>query len=115
MDCDPLFMEQMFNNLIDNSLKYGRPGGTTGVRVWQEEDVIRIQIKDDGIGISQEELPRVFERFYRGGQDHADGNPEEGAGLGLPIARWIIEAHQGIIKVESKPGEGTVFQIWFPA
>lgn len=115
MDCDPLFMGQMFNNLIDNSLKYGRPGGTTGIRIWQEEDMIRIRIRDDGIGISEEDLPRVFERFYRGSQDHADGNPEEGAGLGLPIAKWIVEAHQGIISVESKPGEGTVFQIWFPA
>ena len=115
MDCDPLFMGQMFHNLIDNSLKYGRSGGTTRIEIRQEADGIRIQIGDDGIGISEEELPRIFERFYRGGQDHADRSPEEGAGLGLPIAKWIVEAHQGTLSVESKHGEGTVFQIWFPA
>lgn len=115
MDCDPLFMGQMFHNLIDNSLKYGRSGGTTRIEIRQEADGIRIQIKDDGIGISEEELPRIFERFYRGGQDHADRSPEEGAGLGLPIAKWIVEAHQGTLSVESKHGEETVFQIWFPA
>ena len=129
MDCDPVFMSRVFDNLIDNSLKYGKTGGKTILTVYQDQDQIHVIIEDDGIGMAAEELPRIWERFYRiqpvstpdTGENHASAHPlakedqERSMGLGLPMVKWIIEAHGGIIRVDSQPGEGTIFHLIFPS
>ena len=129
MDCDPVFMRRVFDNLIDNSLKYGKTGGKTTLTVSQDQDRIHVTVEDDGIGMAAEELPRIWERFYRiqqvstpgTGENQASAHPlaredqERSMGLGLPMVKWIVEAHGGNIMVDSRPGEGTVFHLIFPA
>lgn len=127
--CDPLFISRMFDNLIDNSLKYGRTGGRTEVFVRKDEDTIRIMIRDDGMGIHEEDLPRIWDRFYRGCHTDYDGalsveDPDaigirkedeaRSMGLGLSMAAWIVEAHHGEIRVESQPEKGSSFYVYFP-
>lgn len=206
MNCDPLFMGRLFDNLIENSLKYGRTSGTTEVIVRKKENdnaaesgekagkenvightgviekentteqadktgkekgtgfagrtgkekgtkhvdkteneistenVIEIQIRDDGMGIHEEDLPRIWDRFYRGKHRHASHESHESheshapleshesvspaitfheddarsVGLGLSLVAWIVEAHHGQIRVESTYGKGTTFYIRFP-
>ena len=129
MDCDPVFMRRVFDNLIDNSLKYGKTGGKTILTVYQDQKQIHVIIEDDGIGMVAEELPRIWERFYRiqpgsapdTGENHtsahslAKEDQERSMGLGLPMVKWIVEAHEGTIRVDSQPGEGTIFHLIFPS
>ena len=133
MDCDPLLIGRMYDNLIDNSLKYGRAGGRTDISVSRYGKEITIDIRDDGIGIRGEDLERIWDRFYRGshrsestvpdGKQGADslipavpGEDEfRSVGLGLSMVREIVHAHGGEIRVESEPGKGTCFHITFQA
>ena len=120
LNCDPLFIGRMFDNLIDNSLKYGKRGGNVLVRVKRESDGILAAVKDDGVGIPEEDLPRIWERFFRGDRSGGrmsamlPGDESRSMGLGLPMVKWIVEAHGGGITVESRPGEGSVFRMTFP-
>lgn len=100
-------MAQVFTNLIGNAINYGRPGGKCVVRSYVLGDQVVVEVADDGIGISEEHLPRLFERFYRVGKSRARN--EGGSGLGLAIVKHIIEAHGQGITVKSTEGEGTVF------
>ena len=98
---------QVMTNLIDNSIKYGKEGGSTEVRFYEMGDNILVEISDDGIGISESNLSRLFERFYR--VDKSRSREQGGTGLGLAIVKHILEAHKQNINVRSTEGIGTTF------
>jgi two-component system phosphate regulon sensor histidine kinase PhoR len=105
-------ISQVAINLIDNAINYTQEG-QIDVHAWTEEGVATFSVKDTGIGIQSEHLPRIFERFYRvdKGRSRATG----GTGLGLSIVKHIVEAHGGAIVVESDYGKGTTFTVRLPA
>lgn len=100
-------LTQVFTNLLSNSINYGREGGACTVRSYPLGDQVVVEVKDDGIGIASEHLPRLFERFYRVGKSRARN--EGGSGLGLAIVKHIIDAHHQTITVNSEEGNGTTF------
>lgn len=100
-------ISQVFTNLLINSINYGREGGTCTVRCYPLGEQVVVEVKDDGIGIASEHLPRLFERFYRVGKSRARN--EGGSGLGLAIVKHIIDAHHQTITVSSEEGQGTTF------
>ncbi|PFJ13637.1 two-component sensor histidine kinase [Bacillus cereus] len=114
---DILFMgdreriHQMMVILLDNAMKYTNEGGHIQIDCTQTSNSIRIRVKDNGIGVKEEDIPKLFDRFYQGDKARS---ASEGAGLGLSIANWIVEKHYGKISVESKWGEGTCFKVIFP-
>ncbi len=99
-------------NLLSNAVKYSHVGGQVSIRAQKEGSQIVVSVSDTGVGISTEELPRIFEGFYRA---RSGETQEEGHGLGLVITRRIIEAHRGSIGVETEVGEGSTFTIILPA
>jgi len=105
-------LRQLFIILLDNALKFTPPEGSIEVSCHQVSHSVGIVIKDSGCGISEADLPRIFERFYRG--DKRRSRYEGGTGLGLSIAEWIVHAHKGTIRVRSQLSVGTEFQINFP-
>lgn len=111
-DIDSDRIEQVLTNLIDNAMRHTPAGGTVTIRV-RGNDPLSLEISDTGSGIPQEDLPFVFERFYKA--DKARTRGRAGTGLGLAIAKNIIDAHEGTITVHSKLGEGTTFTISLPA
>jgi two-component system phosphate regulon sensor histidine kinase PhoR len=104
---DREMIQQVLNNLVTNSIKYGKDGGRTQVGIYDMSENILVEISDNGIGIEQQHLPRIFERFYR--IDKARAREQGGSGLGLSIVKHIIEAHDQTINVRSAPGVGTTF------
>ena len=104
---DKHFVGQVFVNLIINSIRYGKEGGATRVRFRDMLDRILVEIEDNGQGIGKEDLPRVFERFYR--TDKGRSREQGGTGLGLAIVKHIVEAHGERITVRSEPGVGSTF------
>ena len=108
---DVFRLEQVFINLIDNAVKYTEKGSIT-ITAEQDASDIKVIISDTGIGISSEQLPRIFERFYV--VDKSRSRKLGGTGLGLSIVKHIIMIHQGTISVESKLGEGTAFTVRLP-
>jgi two-component system phosphate regulon sensor histidine kinase PhoR len=98
---------EVLNNLIVNSIYYGNKGGSTTVTIDELGENILVEILDDGIGIEEEEIPRIFERFYR--TDKSRSRDRGGTGLGLSIVKHIIEAHNQTISVRSEIGKGTSF------
>lgn len=98
---------QVLTNLISNSLRYGKEDGTTQVRFFDMEEQILVEVADDGIGMTEEHLPRIFERFYR--VDKSRSRNAGGTGLGLSIVKHIIEAHGQSISVRSTQGKGSTF------
>jgi two-component system phosphate regulon sensor histidine kinase PhoR len=100
-------ISQIFMNLIGNSINYGREGGETEVLFSDMPDRVLVEVKDNGIGISEEHLPRIFERFYR--VDKHRSREHGGSGLGLAIIKHIIDAHGETINVKSELNVGTVF------
>jgi signal transduction histidine kinase len=107
---DPDRLTQVLLILLDNAIKYTPGGGQVTVTMKQEADRLRIAVRDTGVGISTDELPRVFDRFFRG--DRA--RPTDGAGLGLSIARWIVQEHRGGIRLQSSPDGGTSAVLTLP-
>ena len=105
-------MKQVFLNLIQNAYMYTTRGGKINISLLQQEDVLLIEIADNGIGIPAEDLERVFERFYR--VDKARSREYGGTGLGLPIAREIVNAHGGTISLQSELNKGTTVTITLP-
>ncbi len=104
---DKHFIGQVFVNLIINSIRYGKEGGMTRLRFRDMLDKILVEIEDNGQGIGKEDLPRVFERFYR--TDKGRSREQGGTGLGLAIVKHIVEAHGERISVRSEPGVGSTF------
>lgn len=100
-------IHQVLVNLIDNSLKYGNKGGSTAVSLFKLDDQMLIEVTDDGIGIEEKYLPRLFERFFRTEQSRS--RQIGGSGLGLAIVKHIIEAHEQTINVRSTAGMGSTF------
>ena len=105
-------LEQALINLIDNAIKYSGENGKIYITAKKERLALTITIKDNGIGISQKHLPRLFERFYR--VDKARSREQGGTGLGLAIVKHIVKAHGGHMTVQSQPGKGSAFTIHLP-
>lgn len=103
-------VEQVLVNLVDNAIKFTPPGGKVTLSAKVEDDSILISVADTGVGISADDLPRVFERFYKADKARAGG----GTGLGLAIAKHIVEAHGGKIWAESIEGKGSTFTFTLP-
>ncbi|PEB81501.1 PAS domain-containing sensor histidine kinase [Bacillus cereus] len=109
---DPSRLKQIFINLINNAIVYTPAGGVVSVELLEDKYNAYIKVSDTGIGISKEEIPRIFERFYR--VDKARSRNTGGTGLGLSIVKHLVEAHQGTITVDSEVGEGTTFTVVLP-
>ncbi|MGM0500388.1 MAG: ATP-binding protein [Bacillota bacterium] len=108
-DKDSLF--QIFSNIIENAIKYNKNNGKIEISNTTDQDDLIIQIKDSGVGISKEDLPYIFERFYRA--DKSRNSKNQGTGIGLAVVKELMDAHQGKVEVES--GEnGTIFELIFP-
>ncbi len=105
-------LRQALLNLVDNAVKYTPAGGRVTLSLHREPGWVRITVADTGIGIAPEDLPHIFERFYR--VDKARSRALGGTGLGLSIVQWIAQAHGGQITVESRPGVGSEFTLWLP-
>lgn len=114
MSMDTEKMQRVFDNLVSNAVKFTKPGGTIKVQLKSDtDDIVRISISDNGIGIPPESIPYLFDRFTKAGRLGLNG--EKSHGLGLNICKQIVERHKGRIKVESTVGEGTTFHITLPA
>lgn len=108
---DPYRLKQIFINLVNNAIMYTKPDGDVILELEYVNGETVVRVKDTGIGIAKDELPRIFERFYR--IDKARARNSGGTGLGLAIVKHLVEAHSADIQVESELGEGTVFTITF--
>lgn len=108
---DPTQIKSAVSNLVDNAIQYSPEGGVIQVNVAENDGEIIVQVQDEGPGISAEDLPHIFEKFYRGtnGMQNA-----EGVGLGLALVRSIVKAHGGDVWVESQPGQGSIFALRLP-
>jgi signal transduction histidine kinase len=135
---DPLYLAQMVGNLVENAIKYGRPGGHVRVECGpgdaERTGWARVQVADDGPGIGAEHLRHIFDRFYRvdeargradgttarnatsvnGSEPANDADTVDGSGLGLAIVQWVAAAHGGEVTVESVEGTGSTFTVWLP-
>jgi len=107
-------LAQVFTNLVDNALNHTPPGGTITLQAQTAAEGLAIAVQDSGPGIPPDDLPRVFERFYQVDKSRQRDPGRGGIGLGLAIAREIVEAHGGRLSVASTPGEGTTFTAWLP-
>jgi two-component system sensor histidine kinase BaeS len=103
---------QVLTNLLDNALRYTPAGGQITVRVNQVDGQVQMSVEDEGPGIPEEQIPYVFERFWRG--DRSRSRDSGGSGLGLSIARQLVELHGGTISATSAPGKGSTFWIALP-
>jgi two-component system phosphate regulon sensor histidine kinase PhoR len=107
-DCDQI--EQVLVNLIHNAIKFTPPGGTITVTAGMVGDAVVFEVKDTGVGIANDDLLRIFERFYKSDRSRAT----RGTGLGLSIAKHVIENHGGKLWVVSEPGQGSTFSFSIP-
>jgi two-component system phosphate regulon sensor histidine kinase PhoR len=107
---DPPRLEQVLVNLIHNAVKFTRPGGEVTLLAHLDGDVICFAVRDTGVGISPDDLARIFERFYKADRARSGG----GTGLGLSICRHLVEAHGGRIWAESEEGRGSTFYFSIP-
>jgi two-component system, OmpR family, sensor kinase len=103
-------VRQVASILLDNAVKYTPEGGNVEVRVWEEDGWATLEVSDTGVGIAEDQVPLVFERFHRADPSRTEG----GVGLGLSIARQIAESHGGEIRVRSRPSEGSTFTLLLP-
>ena len=109
---DETLLIRMWMNLLENAVRYGKEQGHIYLWLRRQQDTVSGGVKDDGIGISQEDLPHIWERFY---QADTARTVSGSSGLGLSMVAWIVRAHQGEIRAESVLGEGSVFSFTFPA
>ena len=112
VSADEVHISNILNNLIDNSIKYSPEKLHITVKTWNENGGINISIADEGIGMNKDQQQRIFDTFYR----VPTGNVHDvkGFGLGLSYVKKMVEAHEGTVKVQSKPGGGSVFTVWLP-
>lgn len=109
---DSASLQRVFSNLLENAVQYGNPGGFVKLELSVQKENAVCRISDDGIGIPEEHLDHIWQRFYRADPSHNPGGSN--TGLGLPMVKWIVEAHQGSIRAESAPGKGSVFTFSLP-
>jgi heavy metal sensor kinase len=109
---DEMKLRELFLNLLDNAIKYTPSDGKISLSLSKQNDMAKVVIKDSGIGISEEHLPHIFERFYRVNKTHSEN--DEGTGLGLAICEQIVELHNGKIEVTSQVGKGSIFIVTLP-
>lgn len=112
LPADESRLQELIYNLLDNAVKYSKPGGSITVRAEVNENRIRLSVTDQGIGIPARDLPRIFERFYRA--DKARSRDLGGTGLGLSIVKHIAQLHGGNVEAESIPGRGTTISVILP-
>jgi two-component system, sensor histidine kinase and response regulator len=109
---DPQRVSQILWNLLSNAIKFTPEGGEAILRIWSENDFAVIQVEDTGIGIAEEHLPLIFEKFQQ--LDSPYQRHYDGTGLGLALTKQLVELHQGRIEVESTLGKGSIFTVWLP-
>ena len=109
---DETRLQELIYNLLDNAVKYSKPGGTVFLRAESESDSVRISVADQGAGIPPEDLPRIFERFYR--VDKSRSSEQSGTGLGLSIVKHIAQLHGGSVEAKSELGKGTTITVTVP-
>lgn len=107
-------LRQLFLNLVTNAIKYTPRGGTVEITVHRDESVVRVAVRDTGIGIAAADLPFVFERFWRADRVRSRASERGGFGLGLAISYWIAQAHGGSLDVQSRLGRGSTFTVTLP-
>jgi len=112
IQADPEALEEAFSNLVNNAIKYTKNDGKIFVSVKQREKEIKIEVTDTGIGIAAEELPKIFNEFYRA--SNAKSNKIEGTGVGLTIVKEIVDAHHGEIRIQSELGKGSTITVLLP-
>jgi signal transduction histidine kinase len=112
LHADAAATERLFLAILDNAVKYTPAPGRIRLRSFAAAGFAVVEIEDTGIGISEKDLPHIFDRFFRA--DQARSREVPGSGLGLSIARWVVDAHQGTIEVSSRPGQGSLFRIRLP-
>ena len=110
-DIDPVRMRQVWANLLDNAIKYGTVGGYVTIQLLRDADMILVRFQDNGIGVSESEQHRIWERLYRGDRSRS----EKGLGLGLNYVKAVVEAHGGGVAVSSTLHQGSTFEIRLPA
>jgi two-component system, OmpR family, sensor kinase len=111
---NPDRLRQLILNLISNAIKFTPDGGKVSLALYPEKGCAVLDVADTGIGISDADMKRIFDRFFQVDHSRVHRDEEDGAGLGLSIVRWIVEAHTGKIEVFSRLGEGTLFRVQFP-
>jgi signal transduction histidine kinase len=107
-------LKQVLVNLVGNAIQYTPAGGEVVVGLGKVENRARLTVSDDGPGIPSEDLPHLFERFYRSEKSRKRSKDGKGYGLGLSIAYWIVRNHGGQIEVSSRELQGTTFSVWLP-
>jgi len=112
LEADESRLQEIIYNLLDNAVKYSQPSGVITLRAALEGDGVRISVSDEGIGIRENDLPRIFERFYRA--DKARSRELGGTGLGLSIVKHIAQLHGGTAQAQSEPGKGTTISVNLP-
>jgi signal transduction histidine kinase len=110
VDGDRTRLEQVAANLIDNAVKYTPSGGRVEIAIRQDHEQVVLEVRDTGVGIAADELPRIWDRLFRGDRSRA----ERGLGLGLSLVKAIVEAHGGTVGVASEPGRGSTFTVSLP-
>jgi signal transduction histidine kinase len=110
--CDAQKIYQVLLNLLDNAIKYSDSGARVHVRVMHDNDSVTVRVSDTGVGIPEEDLPNLFDRFYRVNKDRSRSTG--GRGLGLAISRQIVELHGGHLSVKSEVGVGSTFEVRLP-
>lgn len=112
VDADPMLLRRALDNLLDNARKYSEDGKPVSLHASVEGALLRVDVRDEGIGMSEEDLRQLFTPFFRSDESRARGTG--GVGLGLALARRIVEAHKGTLTVRSAPGEGSTFSVRLP-
>jgi heavy metal sensor kinase len=107
---DARMLQRVVGNLLDNALKYTPVGGAVTISAWLQNENVMLRVRDSGIGISEKDLPRIFDKFYRCDRSRA----EHGSGLGLSLVKAIVASHGGAIDVVSQPGKGAAFTVTLP-
>jgi signal transduction histidine kinase len=110
LKADPVRLQQVLANLIDNAIKYTPAGGRVTVSAGPAAGALRLEVRDTGMGIAPEDLPRIWQRLYRGDKSRS----EKGLGLGLSLVKAVVEAHSGSVTVQSALDQGSVFTVRLP-